>query len=862
MLKQIRIKLPALLWVLSFILLTSLSFANNATAVYRSNTGSGLSFPKIMEWNSAGSGSWGSGLELATAGSSVREAIIKYSPVSPKRVIVTQSDDGYLDAYVSFDGVDWEVTNDIGRVWTSAPSTHSRRFDIAFESATGDTVLVYSVVSTNTSCDIAYKVLPANASNFSGISEQCIDDTTETGDVQYSWISAASDPVSSSEEIIIVGFDSTRNDVNAFVWDGKAWGNQQQVTAAATATGGYEAIAVAYAADGSKAMVVSGDRTSGNIATYYWGGTSWTNSADFIGPTNSRDVRWITLKEDPSTDDMTAVFVDNTVRFGTAYWNGSAWTVLQNLDGGAAIDSGSTRPVDFAWDPTGSTGRVVFDTDGDGVKLRTIACNPQCNGTPTDFFSYAAAGRWISLYTNPTAADAVNFLGVRLNSNNDIGSFSWNGTGFANYGVAILTTDTSVSTFEASSLDFQRAFDTIAPSYSDLAQSNSTLYQGDTNYLTAVWTDNVQLKTAKLETNETGVWENKTTYGSPLSLKGNYSLVNFSWSNSSVSAGTVIGWRIWASDRSNNWAVTSTMNFTIIPKIYNFTVTPSSDSFSVQNDTYIDRNYTLINTGNQPLSITCSDNATWVFNITACPLSFNVNSSVNVTFRFNATERPIGIDYVFLNFTDPYVSRNVTVNVTITEKDTISPIINSVSDTPDPVPQNGTVTISANITDNYGVNSAKVQINNTNYSMVQISSDIWQYNYTASLPYDTYTYTVYANDTSNNNATPVSSNFTVSSIIYPTVTTDSVSYTMCSAVYYKISVFDVNDQPVDAHISNSLKSPLNETIPLINTSTGNGGTGIYLGLFYIHSNYSTTGQWDLESLSGYVKGQTTFSISS
>ena len=297
-------------------------------------------------------------------------------------------------------------------------------------------------------------------------------------------------------------------------------------------------------------------------------------------------------------------------------------------------------------------------------------------------------------------------------------------------------------------------------------------------------------------------------------------------------------------------------------KTYNFTVTPSLDSFSVQNDSYIDRNYTLTNTGNQPLSITCSDNATWVSNITACPSSFAVGTSVNVTFRFNATGRPVGMEYVLINFTDVHVSRNATVSVNITETDTVPPVINSVYDAPDPVSQNGTIAISANVTDNFGVSSVRVGINGTIYSMVPGASNMWYYNYTASLPLGTYTYTVYANDTSNNNATPVSGNFTVSLVIYPTVTTDLPSYTMCSAVYYKVSVFDELDQPLNASITNSLISPSNQYVFLINTFTGNGGTGVYLGMFYIGANYSTTGMWDLESLSGHVKGQTTFSIQS
>ncbi|MEM3408371.1 MAG: hypothetical protein QXT40_02530, partial [Candidatus Micrarchaeia archaeon] len=79
------------LFILS-ILITSLIYATNGTAVYRSNTGTfTTSSPKLKNWSSAGTGSYSAEFELPTAGSPIRYALIKYSPVSPKRVIITQS---------------------------------------------------------------------------------------------------------------------------------------------------------------------------------------------------------------------------------------------------------------------------------------------------------------------------------------------------------------------------------------------------------------------------------------------------------------------------------------------------------------------------------------------------------------------------------------------------------------------------------------------------------------------------------------------------------------------------------------------------------------------------------------------------
>jgi hypothetical protein len=100
-------------------------------------------------------------------------------------------------------------------------------------------------------------------------------------------------------------------------------------------------------------------------------------------------------------------------------------------------------------------------------------------------------------------------------------------------------------------------------------------------------------------------------------------------------------------------------------------------------------------------------------------------------------------------------------NTAWTLADTTVPVINNVTDSPDPVNQGQSITITANVTDNYNVSSAWVEINGTNYTMTQ-AGELWQYSYnTAPLAIGLYNYTVYANDTFNLEAIPVISNFTV-----------------------------------------------------------------------------------------------------
>lgn len=96
--------------------------------------------------------------------------------------------------------------------------------------------------------------------------------------------------------------------------------------------------------------------------------------------------------------------------------------------------------------------------------------------------------------------------------------------------------------------------------------------------------------------------------------------------------------------------------------------------------------------------------------------------------------------------------------------DFMIPVINSISDAPDPAARGGNISITANVTDNVEVCSVWVEIYGTCYIMsrLQADSDLYEYSFDSSvlLP-GTYNYNVSANDSSGNPADPLSGNFTL-----------------------------------------------------------------------------------------------------
>ena len=90
----------------------------------------------------------------------------------------------------------------------------------------------------------------------------------------------------------------------------------------------------------------------------------------------------------------------------------------------------------------------------------------------------------------------------------------------------------------------------------------------------------------------------------------NWQWSNFTWLNASLPALTVVAWRIWYNDTSNNYNVTNTMSFTI------------ADTQSA-NYTLYGQNVSAINTINE--SILMYSN--WTDNIALSYYTFSCNLS-------------------------------------------------------------------------------------------------------------------------------------------------------------------------------------------------------------------------------------------
>src|SRR3989344_1789500 len=340
--------------------------ASNATIVYRDNATS-IDTPIVREWNSTNGGSISSAITLANSSQPIRNFVIKYSPISSKRIIVTQNENGNLTAYVCSrfcnSSSSWVVSNITNTsLWTATPATNYRGFDVEFETASGDAIVVYAPTITDENKDLAYKILPAPTENnsFENIAENYINDPSIATDITYTWVELARNQIKTSTELGLIGFDSTGNDVNAWLWNktNTTWDYNIELTAATTATSGRKTIDIIYPTNvtaginSTYALAVSSDGTSGNVVGRYWSGSSWIviNPGDMAS--GNDDVQWSRLKNSYSNGNIMLLVQESGSDIQMATWNGANWTLSNVTD--TTVDSLTTRVGDIVWNSSES----------------------------------------------------------------------------------------------------------------------------------------------------------------------------------------------------------------------------------------------------------------------------------------------------------------------------------------------------------------------------------------------------------------------------------------------------------------------------------------------------------------------------
>ena len=426
---------------------SSSTLKTNAFVAYKTGTSS---VAKERTWTGENT-TWISEGSLPSSGNEVRSMRVAYSPVQQRsfeKIVITMSLDDNLDAFV-WDGTAWSTTNNIGYVGPDA--NYYRCYDIAYEEKSGKALLVYS--RGTTSDEIGYRTWTIG----SGWSLESQLNLPTSGIVY--WIALAAAPGTRSgtgddNEIAMIYMDANA-DVYGYVWTGSSWSNMGQSsvwdTSAVTAT--EDCIAVAYEQQSGRAMFIWGDSISTDNYYKIWNGATLSSNTNLDIPAQGGITNWVTLKADPSSSALMYLAVDAGSDLNTAYWSGSVWTVHSEHDG--SVDSNDQRCADFAWEPTGSKGLLVWGTNSGQITYRTFT-GPSTWGSQQNPAMGSNTHSWVQLRTDPrTIGGDKRILGVILESaDNDLGVVKWDGSSFTVIGDQTISSDTGTSTYECFDIEF------------------------------------------------------------------------------------------------------------------------------------------------------------------------------------------------------------------------------------------------------------------------------------------------------------------------------------------------------------------------------------------------------------------------
>ncbi len=372
--------------------------ASEAMIVYGEGTETA---PRYRQWDGTNLSTESTLLDI---GAPTRWAVVRAATTREEYVAATVGTDADVNVQVFATG-EWgnqvELTTNVG-------SVAARGIDVAYETTSGDALVVYC----DGDADPSYYLWDGTSWTSGGTINLASTNNCE-------WIKLASDPV--SNEIILMARDSDGTVATSYelqVWNGSAWGNS--TTQGGARNSAYETMALGYEASGGQALSVSGDGNPIRFEYNSWNGTAWAGLT--TNTTITDNLIWAELSNDDGTDNMAMCYVNESTNIGAIRWNGTAWTGQTNLD--TAGNSIADRSVSCVYETTAGRDGNLLAVYSDTTNARYQVWNG------TTWSAEASIGTITSVSTiQAIRTGAGSVLGLFYDDVNDRIDFSaWNGT--------------------------------------------------------------------------------------------------------------------------------------------------------------------------------------------------------------------------------------------------------------------------------------------------------------------------------------------------------------------------------------------------------------------------------------------------
>jgi hypothetical protein len=463
---------------------------------------SGDTTPRTRDYNGTDN-SFAAAVSTVAGGTAI-QSVMKASPINNEMVA------GYVDAagllrVMCYNGAAW--TNE----WsvTVGGTGTTRRFDIAYESNSGDVIVLYSAnVATTNELRFRTKLGSARCGSVSWSAETNLDPVRTSGVVH--WVKLAMDRRSSSNLIAAIWADSGA-DLSAMIWDGTAWGNEPgtalEISLEVVFTPqDVEDFDVEYESLSGDVMVVwansaGADGTNGvRYATCTGGTSTCTWSGVTTPPTWLDDATHLDIASNPNTDEIVFASIGNAGNdLQAGYWSGSAWTNTANLDTSAQFPDAGRRFVATGWLIAGATTRsIITYYDSGATNIGWVVGNIGVFTLQTDFTPLPGFGTQTQYEIEMDPVNKDRLMLVVSNSISDISAkrlvmtstpaFTWTdadgpsavGETCTNNGVTCNTASATYKTF-----DFVYSNPTATTAADSSGNNNSGTYNGGVIQTTA-----------------------------------------------------------------------------------------------------------------------------------------------------------------------------------------------------------------------------------------------------------------------------------------------------------------------------------------------------------------------------------------
>jgi len=253
----------------------------------------------------------------------------------------------------------WSTPAGGGPLQTTISTTY-RGFHIEYEHAKDRAIIVYS---NGGAANPKFAIWDGTTLNTAPVAGGFIHTSLGTANYQTTgfirWFDMAANRANGSNEILMVTRDAAR-DIWGARWTGTTWAKMEAGAAATWDTSGTnndgDSVAVAYESVTNVAIIAWGDASATRqIAWKTWTPSTTTLSATTLtrfnaygGAFGSDNFRWLRLYPRPDSDEMMAVFQDESVQLITALWTGAAWPAAATAHE-LATENNVDRNFDFAW---------------------------------------------------------------------------------------------------------------------------------------------------------------------------------------------------------------------------------------------------------------------------------------------------------------------------------------------------------------------------------------------------------------------------------------------------------------------------------------------------------------------------------